>query len=239
MKTGKAIKDTLLTSTLNDLLQLDVDAVQAYALAIRQLDSSVRKQTLRRYQADHKRHISALKQLIRSHGGVPVALSHIPTGPFKLAMQATGSVGGDRAVLRAFKTNERQVRDKYRRVANQRGLPAGVVRVLKRGAADEERHYRWAEKSLQQLSAGRRTMVGRAAGLMEVANARAVDLIEGAERPLMTAMEATRRGVRAAVARPVRTVVAAAAVAGATGAAAALKGGGGKLAGALRAVRRG
>jgi hypothetical protein len=238
MTTHNAIKDTVLTSTLNDLLQLDVDAVQAYALAIRQLESKGRKETLRRYQGDHRRHITLLKRLIRSYGGVPIPLSHIPTGPFKLAMQAMGSLGGDRTVLLAFKQNERQVRDKYRRTANQRGLPPEVARVLKRGASDEERHYRWAEKSLQQLRAGRRTAIGRAAGLMEVANARAIDLIEGAERPLMTAVEAARRGVRAAVSRPARTAATAAALAGVTGAAVALRGGG-KLAGALRAVRRG
>src|SRR3712207_4494291 len=130
------IADAVLTANLNDLLQLDVDAVQAYALAIRQLQSSSRKQTLRRYQADHKRHITALKRLIRAHGGAPVAVSHIPTGPFKLAMQATGSLGGDKAVLLAFKSNERQVRDKYRRAADGDGLPADVSRVLKRAAAD-------------------------------------------------------------------------------------------------------
>ena len=39
MKKRNAVTDTVLTSNLNDLLQLDVDAVQAYALAIRQVDA--------------------------------------------------------------------------------------------------------------------------------------------------------------------------------------------------------
>ena len=117
MKRGNAVKEALLTTQLNDLLQLDVDAVQAYALTIRQLESKIRKQTVRRYQADHRRHIPELKRLIRAHGGASIAVSHIPTGPFKLAMQAIGSFGDDKAVLLAFKTNERQGRDKYRRAA--------------------------------------------------------------------------------------------------------------------------
>ena len=215
MKKRNVVSDTMLTSNLNDLLQSDVDAVQAYALVIRQLESSVRKQAVRRYQADHKRHITALKALIRKYGGAPIALSHIPTGPFKLAMQAMGSVGGDKAVLLAFKSNERQGRDKYARAAAKKGLPADVARVLKRGAADEERHYRWAERSLERLHAGRRTAVGKVAGAMEVVNARTVDVVEEAEKPIMTAVEATRRGVRAMAKHPVRTAAVATVVAGA------------------------
>lgn len=65
MKKRNAVTDTVLTSNLNDLLQLDVDAVQAYTLAIRQVESAIREQALRRYQADHKRHITSLKTLLR------------------------------------------------------------------------------------------------------------------------------------------------------------------------------
>jgi bacterioferritin (cytochrome b1) len=219
METSNALRETVLTATLNDLLQLDVDAVQAYGLTVRQLQSNSRKQAVRRYQADHKRHITELKRLIRAYGGVPIAASHIPTGPFKLAMQATGSLGGDKAVLLAFKSNERQVRDKYRRAADDGSLPADVARVLKRAAADEERHYRWAEKSLERLGAGRKTTVGKVAGATEVASARTVDAIEEAEKPVMVAAEATRRGVRAALTRPLGKVALAAAVTGAAGAA--------------------
>ena len=223
MKRGNAVKETLLTTQLNDLLQLDVDAVQAYALTIRQLESRMRKQTVRRYQADHRRHIAELKRLIQSHGGASIAVSHIPTGPFKLAMQAIGSFGDDKAVLLAFKTNERQGRDKYRRAAMGRGLARDVARVLKRAARDEERHYRWADKELQKLHAGRRTMVGKVASGAEVVNARTVDVIEEAEKPIMAVVEATRRGVRAAARHPLRTAGVAAAIAGAAGAAVALR----------------
>ena len=223
MKRGNGVKNTLLTTQLNDLLQLDVDAVQAYALAIRQLESKVRKQTVRKYQADHRRHIAELKRLIQAHGGAPIAVSHLPTGPFKLAMQGIGSFGDDKVVLLAFKTNERQGRDKYRRVAMGRGLPRDVARVLKRAARDDERHYRWAAKELEKLHAGRRTMVGKVAAGAEVANARTVDLIEEAEKPIMTVVEATRRGVRAAARHPLRTAGVAAAIAGAAGAAVALR----------------
>lgn len=145
---------------------------------------------------------------------MPIALSHVPTGPFKLAMQASASLGGDRAVLLAFKSNERQTRDKYARAAAKRGLPADVARALTRAAGDERRHYEWAEKSLQQLSAGRRTAVGKVVAVVEVANARTVDAVEEVEKPIMTALEGVRRGAKAAAKHPLRTAAVATAVAG-------------------------
>lgn len=226
MKKPKAIRDTVLTTMLNDLLQLDVDAVQAYALVIRQLESAARKQAVRRFQADHKRHITSLKALIRAHGGVPIPISHIPTGAFKLAMQATASLGGDRAVLLVFKTNERPVRDRYRRAANRKGLPPKVTRALKRAATDEARHYRWAEKSLQQLGAGRKTAIGKATKVAEVANAKMIDSAEGQQQRIMLAAEAARRTLRGAAKRPARATGIAAAVVGVAGAAVVLKRGG-------------
>ena len=47
MKQPKALRDTVLTTALNDLMQPDVDAVQAYALVIRQLGSAARTQAVR------------------------------------------------------------------------------------------------------------------------------------------------------------------------------------------------
>ncbi len=124
-------------------------------------------------------------------------------------------------MLLAFKANEHQSRDKYSRAADKEGLPADVARVLKRGAADEERHYRWAEKTLERMGAGRRTVVGRVAKVVEVTNAAAVDAVEEAEKPLMVAAEATTRGVKAATRRPLRKAAIAAAVTGVAGAAGA------------------
>lgn len=47
----------------------------------------------------------------------------------------------------------------------------------------------WAEKSLQQRNAGRRTAVGNVAAVAEVANARTVDAVEDVKLPIMSAMD--------------------------------------------------
>src|SRR5919202_5819596 len=125
-----------LVAQLTDLLQLDHDAVQAYTIAISRVRNTSFKQTLTTYRGDHERHIRELTELVRRHGGAPIELPHLPSGAFKLAVQAVGVLGGDRAILLAFKANERQVRDKYARAA-ERELPEDVVLVVNRAAHDE------------------------------------------------------------------------------------------------------
>src|SRR5215208_7189497 len=86
---------------LNDLLQLDHDAVEAYTIAIDFARDEQIRQTLVDYRADHKRHIEELSGLIRARGGLPTELPHA-TGPLKLAVQGIGAVAGDNALLLAF-----------------------------------------------------------------------------------------------------------------------------------------
>lgn len=187
--------DTALAADLNDLLRLDHDAVQAYTLAIRLLENPDYKRQLEEFRADHQRHIDELSQLIRSRDAVPLEFPHLPSGAFKLAVQGVGGAGGDRAVLLAFKANERQVRDKYRRVARE-VHPADVTSVLARAADDETRHYEWALETLSDLGVTPDTMTGRAERAFEVAHARAADVMESAERQAMQAAQRAGRTLR-------------------------------------------
>jgi rubrerythrin len=187
--------DAALTSELNDLLRLDHDAVQAYTLAIKLLENPDYTRQLDEFRADHRRHIDELSQLIRSRDGVPLEIPHLPSGAFKLAVQAIGAAGGDRAVLLAFKANERQVRDKYRRSA--RGIhPADVTSVLARAAEDEARHYEWALETLWDLGVTPDSAAGRVERAFEVAHARAADAMESTEREAMRAAQGAVRTLR-------------------------------------------
>jgi rubrerythrin len=187
--------DAALTAELNDLLRLDHDAVQAYTLAIKLLEHPDYKRQLEEFRADHQRHIDELSRLIRSRDGVPLELPHLSSGPFKLAVQAVGAAGGDRAVLLAFKANQRQVRDKYRRSA--RGVyPADVTSVLARGAEDEARHYEWALETLWELGVTPESAAGRVERAFEVAHARAADVMESTEREAMRAAQGAVRTLR-------------------------------------------
>lgn len=173
--------DAELLATLNDLLELDHDAVNAYAIAIESLDRPGWRQDLTRFRGDHERHIQELTTLIRTHGGEPADHSHMPTGAFKAAVQTAGAAGGDREVLLAFKSNEGQVRDKYRRQA-EGDYPEDVEVVLRRNARDEERHYAWVLSALEQIGAGPDTRLGRAEQAFENVHGGTATVVESAER---------------------------------------------------------
>jgi rubrerythrin len=183
-----------LLAELNDLLQLDYDAVQAYTVAIERLKDADNRNTLASYREDHERHIRELSQLIRSRGGDPINLPHLPTGVFKLAVQGAGAAGGDKGLLLAFKSNERQVRDKYRRAANRAHDPE-VSAIIRRAADDEQRHYSWALERLEDMGAGVNSTLGRAENAFEVGHARMADAVEHAEKRAMEAGERAKRGI--------------------------------------------
>jgi rubrerythrin len=191
MAQARTQSDAQIVAALNDLLQLDHDAVQAYSLAIDALDHAGYAQTLTRFRGDHERHIRDLSELITVHGGTPIQLAHLPTGAFKLAVQAVGNAGGDREVLLAFRSNERQVRDKYGRMS-EASNPPDVAAVLHRNAADEEKHYSWVTKKLEELGVGSDSLLGQAEQGFEAAHSRTADAIEGAERNGMENVERVR-----------------------------------------------
>ena len=171
---------------LNDLLQLDHDAVEAYTVAIDTVRGDRYREALVEYRGDHKRHIEELAALVRARGGLPTELPH-PTGALKLVVQALGSAGSDTTLLLAFKAVEGQARDKYRRFAGNE-YPDDVREVVVRGADDESRHYAWVEQTLRELGAGAGTFQHAAASAVEMLHKFVADPLERAERDVMRAV---------------------------------------------------
>ncbi|WP_420130291.1 DUF2383 domain-containing protein [Longimicrobium sp.] len=133
---------------LNDLLQLDHDAVGAYQIAMEKLNDRDHADQIAGFRRDHERHIRELNELIADLGGTPKNHPHA-TGPFKLALQSLGGLAGDKGVLMAFRTNELQVRSKYDSYASRANAwPTHIKRVVDACALDEERHFRWVSDVL-------------------------------------------------------------------------------------------
>jgi rubrerythrin len=188
-------RDVTQIATLNDLLQLDHDAVGAYGIAIRATTDESHRETLSEFRADHERHIEELTRLIQDRGGKPIQAPHLPTSVFKLVMQQAGALGGETALLLAFKANERQSRDKYRRAA-EGSEDYEVTEVLARAADDEIRHYDWAVRALLERGVSPDSATARVEHAIEIGNARLTDVIEGFETGAMALFEGVRRGVK-------------------------------------------
>ena len=182
-----------LVAQLDDLLQLDYDAVAAYRVTLAELDSPALRADLQQNLADHERHIRELGEHIDQLGGMKLSMPHL-TGAFKLAVQAAVAMASDRSVLLAFKANELQGRDRYARAAEEE-FPPDVAATVRRAAADERRHYDWAVRALEALGAHRSDSdVAAARGFARV-HSRVADTIEAAERGAMHATEHVRRAV--------------------------------------------
>jgi rubrerythrin len=188
-------RDVRRIATLNDLLQLDHDAVGAYGIAIHATTDESRRETLREFRADHERHIEEITRLIQDRGGKPIQAPHLPTSVFKLAIQKAGTLGGETALLLAFKANERQSRDKYRRAAEDSD-DLEVADVLARAADDEIRHYDWAARTLQELGVSPDSATARVERAIEIGNARLTDVMEGFETGAMAMFEGVRRSTK-------------------------------------------
>ncbi|HEX8362359.1 MAG TPA: ferritin-like domain-containing protein [Longimicrobium sp.] len=181
-----AKNDAALVAALNDLLQLDHDAIASYQVAIDALSTETLKRKLRQFKREHQRHVTEIAELVTARGGTPVRAPHVSTGMLKLAVQALGAAGGDRAVLLAFRTNEWESANKYGRAAGRR-FPPAVREVVRRGAEDEAKHYRWAVETLEKLGAGDATVVGRVEQVMERLHGGAALGLEAIERLISAA----------------------------------------------------
>ena len=190
----RAPDDAGLIAELTDLLQLEYDALPVYTLAIATLREPEYRDALAEFRDDHRRHIRDLTRLVRELGGVPLPMPHLPTGLFKLAVQAAALPGGDRAILLAFKSNEWQSRTKYARHAD-RPHSSEVADLLRRHAGDEARHYDWASDTLDSLGLGNRSLVGVATSVFARIHGTNADVVEAAGR---AALEATVRMSRSA-----------------------------------------
>jgi rubrerythrin/ElaB/YqjD/DUF883 family membrane-anchored ribosome-binding protein len=136
---------------LNDLLQLDHDAIGAYEIAIERLEDRDAADQIAGFKHDHERHIRSLTDLVTELGGQPKNEPHA-TGPFKEALQRLGAVAGDKGILLSFRANELQVRMKYDRYASKAVFwPSDAKRVVDENALDEERHYQWVADLLQRM----------------------------------------------------------------------------------------
>lgn len=191
MGTSSTSDSAGLLAELNDLLQLDRDAVQAYTLAEKALESEEYKAAIRRFRGDHDQHIRELERLITARGGTPTSLPHLSSSPFKLAAQGLGDLGSDTAVLLAFKSNERLSRDKYQRAANQ-AYPLDVQSVLEAGAEDESTHYDWVQTALEERGAGETTAAGKAERVFEAGHTKLADVMEAGEKSVRQGASALR-----------------------------------------------
>lgn len=137
-----------LTSLLNALIELDLDAVEAYQAAIDRLEDADDKRNLTNFMGDHERHVRELQPLVEELGGKPADEADIKQILTK-GKVVLASLAGDRAILMAMKTNEEDTNTAYERAVQRDDLPAHMRAVIARNREDERRHLAYIERRLE------------------------------------------------------------------------------------------
>lgn len=145
-------------NSLNDLIQLDADAVHAYEQAIERIDVPMIASRLDEFKTDHQRHISELSVAVRDLGGEPVEPSQDFKGFLIEGFTALRSVTGTEGALKAMKSNEELTNRKYEK-ALEAQLPDDIHELVQRNREDERRHLTYIEQALSE----RRWETGREA----------------------------------------------------------------------------
>lgn len=134
---------------LDDLIELDYDAIAAYKEAVDRFENPAFKTRLKEFLGDHERHVEELSKSVRAEGGTP------PTsGDFKKVLTkgqvVLADLGDDKAILKAMKINEDQTNSKYEQAVEE-GFPDHIQTLLEQGLSDERRHREWIKETIDTL----------------------------------------------------------------------------------------
>ena len=140
-----------LVHKLNDLIQLDFDAILTYDHAIEHCDDAHVRHDLQAFRTDHYRHIENLAKVIRACDGAPISLHRDLKGVVLEGITTVRSRGGTLAALRAMRTNEKVTNFAYRRAAAVALAPIARV-LIDQNYADEQRHLAVIQSHIERMT---------------------------------------------------------------------------------------
>lgn len=147
---GALMRDDEIVNALNDLIEMDHNAIGGYNSAINGLEGhpAIRK-TFEGFRADHERHVQELSPFVREHGGEP-AKHPGAMGVLQKGWTEVSKLGGADAILSAMVSNEQTAVKTYEQGATK-AFPPEILRVVERGVADERRHLSYCRTQYEAL----------------------------------------------------------------------------------------
>ena len=135
-------------SLVKDLILLEHDAIEAYDSCIERLDNQQSRSKIADFKNDHLQHLQVLNRIANELGmDAPTEgdmKQYLTTGKIALA-----NIFGDKAILRAMKTNEDDTVTAYDRAArHESALPESKAFFLA-ACDDERRHRTWMETAIE------------------------------------------------------------------------------------------
>lgn len=134
---------------MNDLIQLDVDAIRAYEQAIDACEIVSIQEKLRLFQGDHERHVTDLSALVRARGAEPKVKRDLK-GFLVEGFTAIAS-RGDHSALSAMRGNEVLTTRTYKSALDDLDpAEAEARRIIAKNYDDEQRHLAWIKDALDR-----------------------------------------------------------------------------------------
>jgi hypothetical protein len=140
-----------LVEKLNDLIQLDFDAIVSYNHAIEHCDDERARRDLELFRGDHYRHIHDLNRVILMLDGKPIDMHRDLKGLVLEGITTVRSLGGTLPALRAMRTNEKLTNRTYRKAAELALAPIARI-AIDQNYADEIRHLSVIQAHIERLS---------------------------------------------------------------------------------------
>jgi hypothetical protein len=134
---------------LAELVQLDLDAVVAYDRALDGVNVPQLAATLASFKLDHQRHVLELSQVLLGMGVTPPDAKPDMKGTLLGGVTGLRARFGTEQALRAMVPNEELTTTTYARML-AKPFPAEVLELVRRNAADEQRHLAWIERVLDE-----------------------------------------------------------------------------------------
>lgn len=134
---------------MNDLIQLDIDALRAYEQAITACDIPLIQQQLTSFKGDHERHVTELSALVQARGLEP--RNKRDWKGFLIEGFTAIASRGDHSALSAMRGNEVLTNRTYQMALEEIGVEELEARALiVKNFADEKRHLAWIKDALDR-----------------------------------------------------------------------------------------
>lgn len=147
---GALMRDDEIVEALNDLIEMDHNAIGGYDSAIKGIkDYPDIQSTFQQFRADHERHIRELSPFVRQYGGEPEKAPGA-MGMLQKGWTEVSKLGGADAILSAMVSNEKSAVKTYEQGATK-AFPPDILRIVERGVEDEQKHLAYCQKEYERL----------------------------------------------------------------------------------------
>lgn len=135
--------------TIQELVALDYNAIEAYDAAIERLENPRLSAKLVEFRQDHHRHTENLGEILRLQG------EDVPNGPDMKRFLTKGKVviadiGDDETILKAMNANEKVTNETYEKALKLDDLHGPARTTISGNLSDEQRHKAWLVSQIER-----------------------------------------------------------------------------------------